>query len=468
MKYFLFCLLTISNSLFSQTYQSSCTPTDDMVAAYRHDVFRLALAHVTEIQSPYKDSVEIPAPYQDSIAKAIYAIQNMPWTPLKDTIMNMFGFRNFNPTIQYEADSLHILNGIARSVGQNVGGTWISYRLRTLYLNVSSSANFYNDWISGNYYNTSNTAINFLVQRYNLKVMPSSNPTGNFVITSPAPLNIIVLRGRFAAITGVQAPGADNNYVGDGNSIIVSYDPDGIILRYRNGCGDCPAGCTYATTWTFKVSTNTNCEVQYLGRIPVADGETAFQRVCSRGIVLPLSFLSTNGSIKNNLATIDWKTTAEERLRRYEIERSEDGVQFTTVGSVQPKTNSTNIKNYSWTDNKILKGTAYYRIKSISLTGSIQFSNIIKLSSENSIPNLLIFPNPAINKSMNLHITNAAGRYTLNIYNFAGLKIYSQSIAVTSASFATTIKLQAGLPKGSYQVVIQNDKQHFRNLVQLQ
>lgn len=468
MKYFLLLLLTISSSLFAQTYQSSCTPTGDMVAAYRHDVFRLALAHVIEIQSPYKDSVEIPALYQDSIAKAIYAIENMPSIPLKDTIMNMFGFRNFNPANQYEADSLHILNGIARSVGQNVGGTWISYRLRTLYLNVNSSANFYNDWKNGNYYNTSNTAINFLVQRYNLKVEPFPNAIGLFVITSPVPLNTVVLGRRFAAITGMQAPGVTSNYIGDGNSIIVSYDSDGIILRYRNGCGDCPAGCTYTTTWTFKVLINTTCEVQYLGRIPVADGETAFQRVCSRGAVLPLSFLSTNGSIKNNLATIEWKTTSEESLRRYEIERSEDGIRFTTAGSVQPETNSTAVKNYSWTDNKILKGTAYYRIKSISFTGSIQFSSIIKLSSDKSTPNLLIYPNPAINKSMNLQITNAAGRYTLNIYNLAGLKIYSQSISVGSASFAATIQLPAGLPKGSYQVVMQNNKQHFRNMVQLQ
>lgn len=69
---------------------------------------------------------------------------------------------------------------------------------------------------------------------------------------------------------------------------------------------------------------------------------------------------------------------------------------------------------------------------------------------------------------MNLQITNAVGRYTLNIYTLAGLKVYSQSIAVASASFATTIKLPAGLPKGSYQVVMQNDKQHFRVMVQLQ
>lgn len=466
MKYLLPCFyLLFSNHLFSQTYQSSCTATSEMAAVYKHDIFRLALARVTQIQSPYKDSIEIPEPYQDSIAKAIYAIENMAWTPLKDTIMNMFGFRNFNPTQQYEADSLHILNGVASSADRS-SQTWINKRLRTLYLNVSPNANFYSAWGSGNYSNTPNTEVNYLVQRYNLKIQPS-NTSGNFVLISPVPLNMNAFKPRFAAMTGVQTPGANDNYIGDGNSIIVSYEPEGVVLRYRNGCGDCPAGCTYTTLWTFKVFTNTTCQVQYLGRLPVADGETAFQRVCSRGIVLPLSFLSTKGFIKNNIATIDWKITSEENLTVYDIERSEDGIHFTTVGSVHVQTNSTNIKSYSWTDNKPLTATTFYRIKSIGIAG-IQLSNIIQLSADKAIPQLLIYPNPVTNNSLILQTRNATGRYIVNIYNTGSRKIYCQSVTVASAYLFATIQLPAGLPKGNYFVVMQNDKQRFKGIVQLQ
>ena len=94
----------------SQTWNSSCTPTGNMAATYRTDAYKLAIGRLQQINSPWKDSIDVPQVYLDSIAKALYAIENMAWTPLKDTIMNMFGFRNFDTatTYSFEIDSSHI------------------------------------------------------------------------------------------------------------------------------------------------------------------------------------------------------------------------------------------------------------------------------------------------------------------------------------------------------------------------
>lgn len=164
MKYIVLLLLLISSRLFSQTYSSNCTPAGDMEAVYKNDVFRLTLAHLKDIQSPYKDSVKVPALYRDSVARALYAIENMDWSPLKDTILNLFGFRDFNPSQQFEADSLHII--AARS-----GSVWEYAYLPKLAVYVSSNADFYNNWINGNYRNTVNPQINYLVRHYNLQVL---------------------------------------------------------------------------------------------------------------------------------------------------------------------------------------------------------------------------------------------------------------------------------------------------------
>ncbi|MDB5192831.1 MAG: type sorting protein [Segetibacter sp.] len=275
------------------------------------------------------------------------------------------------------------------------------------------------------------------------------------------------MAAQFAAVSGIYHASAEG-YGGDNNNITVQFQGDGIVARYRNGCGDCPAGCTYSTTWTFKVFTNTDCRVEYLGRIPNADGETAYQRVCTRGTVLPISFVDVYGSIKNGKAILEWKVAGEENLAKYDVEDSPNGIDFTTVGSVKPTTGSAATKTYTWQGKDEVNVARYYRIKSVSINGGATYSKIIKLGLSAGTLSINVKPNPIQGNKINIEINNAKGAYSVAVYNMQGVTIFTRTESVTANAHSTVINLPASTPKGSYQLVLQNSGQLVKKVIVVQ
>ena len=89
-------------------------------------------------------------------------------------------------------------------------------------------------------------------------------------------------------------------------------------------------------------------------------------------------------------------------LEEYQIEKSQTGLSFSTIGNVTLKGKSI----YSFTHYNVTSGTIFYRIKSVDFDGRSKYSGIIKISgnSANSYANrLAIYPVPAKNEVMVEH-----------------------------------------------------------------
>ena len=106
--------------------------------------------------------------------------------------------------------------------------------------------------------------------------------------------------------------------------------------------------------------------------------------------VLPLNLLSFTGSKQNNDALLQWKTANEINVSHFEIQRSNDGQTFTSIGTV-----AAGGSFYSFTDANTFSSRtmAFYRLKSIDTDARFTYSNIIKLSKQVSV-SLTVFPNP--------------------------------------------------------------------------
>ena len=338
-----------------------------MEGTYRNDAYRFAYARLRQINSPFKDSINIPSLYADTVARALYAIENMAWTPLKDTILNLFGFRDFDTANTayntFEADSLHTYN---------VGSNDLQGYMKSIRVSVSGS--LATEWAAHNYYNTSDAAMNNLLAAYGFTIRPA-NPLlpgkPYYIVSFPKAYNTSAVLARFSATTNISSAYL-NPIVGDHNFVLADYEADGLQLTYRNGCGDCPAGCTWATMWFFKVFYS-NCSVQYLGRTPLVDGETAYQRVCSRGTVMPLKLTSFKAfSDKENVRLV-WETQSEQNTSHFLLQRSENGVTFPNIDEITAAGNSSGTRLYSTVDyapfakNKML----YYRLKMIDKDGNL-------------------------------------------------------------------------------------------------
>ncbi len=428
----LICPFFLTSLSKGQIWNSSCTPTGNMQAIYRNDAHKMAFIRVNQLNLHWKDSVLMPDSFRDTFSKALFAIHNMEWSPLKDTVMNLFGFSDFSATNFIEADSLHF-----HSLGYTIPNLETIF-LKQILIKVAANSFLANEWSIGNYYNTSNTSINQLLSKYHLIVTPSYLP--NFYnIKSPVALNPTALVSKFSTIVNVEAA-EDVNFAGDGNFIKPTLEQDGIRLEYGNGCGDCPAGCTYHTKWTFKVFNN--CQVQYIGRIPIADGETAFQRVCSRGVVVPVTFTSITALLNKKLPIIHWTAVNESNIRQYIVERSSNGVSFYAVGKVNAE-KIAQLNNYIWKDLSPIQLQNFYRIKAIRNNGAIDYSSVVNVTIPSIDNMLMIYPNPTTssvhlafsninNESLKVEIADALGMVVLRNKWFAS----SNQITLSTAKFS--------------------------------
>ena len=99
--------------------------------------------------------------------------------------------------------------------------------------------------------------------------------------------------------------------------------------------------------------------------------------------VLPVTFISFNGVLQNNSAILTWSTANELNNKGYEVQRSNDGINFTDIGFVAGQGNSSQQNNYSYTDYKIVSGSNYYRLKQMDVEGRFNYSSTIRLDFTN-------------------------------------------------------------------------------------
>ncbi len=440
---------------FTQTWNSNCVPTGNMVATYRNDAHKLAIARVYQINSQWKDSIDIPQPFIDTVARVLYAIENMAWTPVKDTIMNMFGFRDFDTASSYsfEADSVHI-----HSIGF-LGTFQGSIFMKKVVVKPTSGSVLATEWAVGNYYNTSYPILNSFLSKYGITVKANSVFLGNYYFLFPRSVNTKAITTKVMAMPDINYAVVES-IIGDGNFIQTNYQNDGIQLEYRNGCGDCPAGCTYATRWFFKVLYS-NCSVQYLGRIPIADGETAFQRVCYRGTVMANTSISIQTSLKNDLPLVNWKITSAENIKNCIVERSADGKNFMGVATFTTEYRPP-FSTYSWTDEQPSSTTNYYRIKAIGLSGEIRYSAISKAMVTSLKHSLVMFPNPTkdyIHLQCNKMLT---GPITITIADVSGNILLKKTTKLDTKNISIpTHNIQAG----TYVLKLVSKYDDFRQIV---
>lgn len=117
------------------------------------------------------------------------------------------------------------------------------------------------------------------------------------------------------------------------------------------------------------------------------------------GAPLAESLLSFSGRRVGSANILKWTIAQEQNIRGYAIERSYDGLNFSSVAfenSKAPGGNSQSALQYSFTDNNFNGSIQYYRLKQTANDGRISMSPVISIKENSSILTLDgLFPNPA-------------------------------------------------------------------------
>ncbi len=149
--------------------------------------------------------------------------------------------------------------------------------------------------------------------------------------------------------------------------------------------------------------------------------------------VLPITLTSFTGKKQLNTNLISWQTANETNNSHFNLERSNNSVDFKTIYTQKGQGNSQTPKYYSYIDAVNTQETVYYRLKQIDFDGKFSYSNIIALNATSG-NTLVVYPNPfsnEINISANKNISS------IKIISASGQTIYNQTINQKNYVLAT-------------------------------
>ncbi|MGB3005113.1 MAG: T9SS type A sorting domain-containing protein, partial [Chitinophagaceae bacterium] len=138
-------------------------------------------------------------------------------------------------------------------------------------------------------------------------------------------------------------------------------------------------------------------------------------------VALPVDLLSFSGYLNNQgNSALQWQTTNQYNLSNFEVQRSYDGAQFGTVGTVNAVQNPALIQNYTFVDPQVAKAVNFFRLKMVDRDGRYKYSAIVRINNNKPQKFVSLVQNP-VRENISFIINN---QYKENVsgqmYNSSG------------------------------------------------
>ena len=166
--------------------------------------------------------------------------------------------------------------------------------------------------------------------------------------------------------------------------------------------------------------------------------------------------LNFHGSVTEHKASLQWTITENETGNSMELEKSFDGIHFTTAALIFTTT-KTGTENYAYKE--FIDKTSFYRLKMINKDNSTSYSNVIRLTAGNDAVDhqIRVLQNP-VSSSLQFTYTGLTDKVSaLNIYTASGLRIFSTEMRCQKEINAYQINLKPNTGPGIYLLEIIND-----------
>lgn len=221
-------------------------------------------------------------------------------------------------------------------------------------------------------------------------------------------------------------------------------------LQVSNGGSACTIGVrTYTDGWV------TNTDGNFVGW-NLAGSATYLNSGCDL-ITVPVKLLSFTAVGAGKNANIAWQTSSEVNTKNFELQRSADGANFSTVFTTAAAGHSSTVKNYAFTDLNIVAGPSYYRLKMVDMDGTVTYSKIARVvTTRNGFIITNVYPTPAASQLSITFNAPRAGKTIANVYDLAGRMLISKQVATAPGMNYYQLPVSQ-LPTGLYMLKLVND-----------
>jgi hypothetical protein len=174
---------------------------------------------------------------------------------------------------------------------------------------------------------------------------------------------------------------------------------------------------------------------------------------------LPIKLTSFSGRLgTDNAVNLDWTSAIEFDSYQYQVERSTDGKNFETVGTLKAAGASNSIIKYNFTDHIPTAGAYFYKLKQIDIDGKFEYSKVVYVNSKKGAGVITkVFPNPFNSEVQLIGATSAdMAPGNISVYNISGQMIKYR------LSGANAISIDESAAKGIYIIRLRNSSQQFK------
>jgi hypothetical protein len=172
-------------------------------------------------------------------------------------------------------------------------------------------------------------------------------------------------------------------------------------------------------------------------------------------VALPTTLLLFRGQLQNNgLANLQWTTAGEVPGLQFGVERSDDGVHYTTIGTLPGTAVPGNGASYQFTDPNPVAAQSYYRIQMTSNTIS-QYSGLVLLSNTSISFTIQSIQNPFIDQINMVMTAPSTGTATITLIDLFGRSLRRVIQPLNQGLNSVSLYGLGNLPAATYALQIQ-------------
>lgn len=179
-------------------------------------------------------------------------------------------------------------------------------------------------------------------------------------------------------------------------------------------------------------------------------------KISSLNTALPLHLLGFSGTLHEGKVKLDWKSEHEVNFSHFNIQRSFNGIDFTTIGKVNGSGNSY-ATAYDHTDHDLVhfsNTVVFYRLQMMDDDGTFEYSKILRFDLGKQVSPVTLYPNPA-SSHINLAFSQETTETTvITIAGMNGAIVKSQSSKIPAGRNSLQIDVST-LPAGNYILSLQ-------------
>ena len=172
---------------------------------------------------------------------------------------------------------------------------------------------------------------------------------------------------------------------------------------------------------------------------------------------LPVNIIAFTGDWKNARVSLKWTVDKELNIDSYQVQRSEDGVGFSNIGTVNAL-NVSSRHDYTFFDNNLQQSYYYYRIKIVEKSGGTgKYTSVLLLKDAQVVKGVRvkILPNPIDNWFTASFQDKVTGTITVRMLDLSGKEVWKGEQHANDV-FNLTFTINKNVISGVYVIQVQD------------